>query len=195
MNLTNRTKKILAKEFLFALGTVILFYSVIAICIILEKRNSEEISEIRSRLDTVTTYNALPYRLSLFKYIHDELPTQYTVAKELGLRKDFLEQIKYAPYAEDVRNIVQWESSKNINTSNIEELLEEDIIADLSGNYLNNILIPLEDKLSETNHSFFNSFYTSNKKDIILYVLVFVMFGLRYIFYATKWSLCQLKNT
>ena len=194
MTLSEKTKKILAKEFLFALGTVILFYGIIGIYTILENRNSAKVSEVRAELDTVTAYDALPYRLKLYKYIRDELPLQYTVAKELGPREDFLERIKKKAYANSVLFIVNWEKSEDIPLLNFDKLLAEDVNADLSGKYLNNVIIPLEDELYKVKSSFFNANYASNSKDRILYSLLFILFGLRYIFHATKWSLRQLRQ-
>lgn len=66
-------KKILAREFLFLLGTAILFFIILFFWIMLNDLNKDREYELENRIEELTEYEKLPYRLRVFYYINKDI--------------------------------------------------------------------------------------------------------------------------
>ena len=66
-------KKIIAREFLFLLGTTILFFVILFIWIMLNEANNDKEYELNQKIEKLTEYEKLPFRLTVFYYINNDI--------------------------------------------------------------------------------------------------------------------------
>lgn len=191
--MNKKTKRIVAREFLYVLGTVILWIVMMFVDNYFENKNSEKIQVVEGKLESITTYDALPFRLRVYHFLNKEKDT-YTFVRELGSRENFLEQVKNVYKAEKVFNFLKGWGGIPVDEYKFYQNIKKDIEDQASETYLEEKIIPLEQQKYNLEQSFFNS-NTEDRQFGILWILIFMLFGLRYLIYATTWSVIQLRTS
>ena len=186
--MNKKTKKIIAKEFLFLLGTTILFFVVLFIWVMLHESNYDKKNELKDKISELTIYEKLPYRLRVFYYINNDIIKNSW--DKMSDSEKFIFYLKDKKQASETYEYIKEKGNISITKDEFLEKISKD---SKSENYLTKIQ-PLERKLEETKDSFFN---ISIGDDEILGLGVFlfsIFFLLRYLIYGTKWSIKQLKE-
>ena len=185
-------KKIIAREFLFLLGTVLLFLiiSFIWIKLIESNQNTERRLEIEIKYMTEREFKELPYQLR----ISLAMEQSFVLTREnIKYIRDFISSLKKHP--EKVSNTYTYikENYGNTGFTLTEEEFEEKLKNDKeSENYLNQFH-KLETDLEKTKDSIFNNSINSILTRLVLTLLT-IFFLLRYLIYVTMWSVKQLRK-
>lgn len=197
------TKKIIAREFLYLLGTITVFFIVTLICSWLSERNFQEQNELKTEIQKLTEYQKLPYRLRTFYYINNGINKD--PSEKWKKREKFISDMKVKRLALDIYDFMKPKFDPNklyevISEKNATEKIDSSkrnfltqIAKDKeSESYLQKIILK-EKELEKVKNSVLNKMGT--KEAIILgVILLSIFFLLRYLIYATKWSIRQLKE-
>lgn len=186
--MNKKTKKIIAKEFLFLLGTTILFFIILFIWIILNDSNRDKEYKLKDKIEKLTESEKLPYRLRVFYYINNDI-TENSWNKMKDSEK-FISDLKDT---ENASKIYDYIKEKGNISSTKDEFLDKISKDNESENYFTKIL-PLETELKKTEDSFFNSSIRDEEIFVLGIFLFSIFFLLRYLIYGTKWSIKQLKE-
>lgn len=189
--MNKQTKKIIAREFLWALASSVLFLIIFYLCDSLHSRNIRQIEKIEEEKFKIEQFE--PY-------------------------KSLIDLVNYTSSTEDIDSYIE----ENAILSKFDKQVLLDYVATInSGKYGNNRTV--NSKFPEfgfDKNGFHKNFtrkdletYRNYKKEIekiqasffyrnslnnnifsLLLVILFFTFGIRYLFYATKWSIKQLKE-
>jgi hypothetical protein len=182
------TKKIIAREFLYLLGTTIVFFIVVFIWIRLSERNYQEQNKLESEIEKLTEYENLPYRLKVFYYLNNEIIE--STSEKIENKEKFISDLKSKKEASEIYKFLK--EKQHIKISETEYLTK--ISKDTeSEKYLKDIL-PLEKELEKAKNSFFNGNVYTDDMGVFGLILFSIFFLLRYLVYGTKWSIKQLKE-
>jgi hypothetical protein len=185
-----KTKKIIAKEFLFLLGATILFFVVLFIWTMLHESNYNKTYVLKEKIEELTEYEKLPYRLKLLYYIKNEVTDDYGIKYNLEDSEKFISELKDKEQASEIYDYLE----RIGNVSNTKEKYLEKISKDTESEKHLTELLTIEKELEKTKDSFFNR-YVGNNEILELGFMIFSMFFLfRYLIYGTKWSIKQLKE-
>ncbi len=186
------TKKIIAREFLFLLGTIILFFVVIFIWASLNDSINDKEYELKQEIKSLTEYKKLPYRLRVFYYINNNI-IEYSWDKMKDSEK-FISDLKENEYASEIYDYIKKKRNIEIDKEQYLKLISKDTVSEQYLTKLLPKLLPLEKKLDKIKDSFFNH-SVGGDEALGLGILIFsIFFLLRYLIYATKWSIRQLKK-
>ena len=185
--MNKRTKKIIAREFLILLGTSLLYLIILFSWVMLNNSNYDKKYQLEQRIEKLTEYEKLPYRLRVFYYINNEiLKMSWEKMKD---SKKFILDIKDEVEASKTYNYIKNNSDITIDKKEFISRISKD---NQSEKYLEKI-IPLEKELKKRNSSFFSNSITDKKVIGLGIILWTVFFLFRYLFYITKWSIKQLR--
>jgi len=113
-------KKIFAREFLFLLGTIILFLVVFFAWVMLHNSNDAKESELKQKIENLSEHGKLPYRLRVFANINERI-----IKSSLGKMKDrakFISDLKDYEFASKTYDYIKENDDVNISK---EEFLTE----------------------------------------------------------------------
>lgn len=182
------TKKIIAREFLFLLGTTILFFVVLFIWTSLNDSNNDKEYEVKQEIESLTEYEKLPYRLRVFYYINNDI-IEYSWDKMKDSEK-FISDLNDKENASKIYDYIKEKGNIGINKEQYLKRISGDTESE---KYLTKVL-PLEKRLDKIKSSFFNN-SVGDDEALGLGLWIFsVFFLLRYLIYTTKWSIKQLKK-
>ena len=153
----------------------------------LNNSNYDKKYQLEQRIEKLTEYEKLPYRLRVFYYINNEiLKMSWEKMKD---SKKFILDIKDEVEASKTYNYIKNNSDITIDKKEFISRISKD---NQSEKYLEKI-IPLEKELKKRNSSFFSNSITDKKVIGLGIILWTVFFLFRYLFYITKWSIKQLR--
>lgn len=178
-------KKVLSREFLYLLISSILFFSILYSWHWLYDINYEKQNNIENEIEKLTILDSLPDRLKLFYFLKEDFKDKHS--KEFDSAETFLIKIKDNDY------LTFWYNSlieENLYKKSISDFFVRFKKQDNSEQHLSKIR-ELEVKLNKYEESFFNDY---PKEDELLAFFIIVPFILRYLFYAVKWSINELRN-
>ncbi|MET4082847.1 hypothetical protein ABIB40_002811 [Pedobacter sp. UYP30] len=183
-----KTKKIFAREFLFLLGTVILYFIITFLLMFIIKSKREKLLKIQDEISSISKNEKLPFRLKVYDYLNSELDTNSK--NKFYESANFISNLKSDEVMADEMYVYLFNNKKTTLTlSEFKAAIKKDVDSE---RYLKEITV-LEKKVENNKDSFF---YTSISKDKIISIgiaLFSIFFLLRYLIYGTKWSLKQLK--
>jgi uncharacterized protein YpmS len=201
------TKKIIAREFLFLLASLILFFVLFLIWGALNKSSENKvktatakIEEIRNKMPSNKTVLAESFRIEL-----DTLVSRMTKAQEsqesIQSVVDYFKELYGIPeYALNSKfeKIVSENRQKGVSDKELEKFVEnyrEDFIANRT-KYDSDFaqLSNSKEDIENAENSFFHHSIQLNDWIKLIGIILSISFGLRYIFYGTKWSLKQLRE-
>ncbi|SEA56142.1 hypothetical protein SAMN05443667_105252 [Flavobacterium gillisiae] len=180
------TKKIIAREFLFLLGTTVLYLLLILPWIFITESNQEKTYKIQRELESMTEIEKLPFRLKVIVKIADDssVSTLLNYAELVPLLKS--EEVT----AESVYLELLKDKKITLTNPEFKREIEKDVDSE---KYLEKIII-LEKDVEARNKLFFNQ-SVDDEEAIALGIFIFsVLFPLRYLIYITKWSIKQIKE-
>ncbi|WP_282035495.1 hypothetical protein [Saccharicrinis aurantiacus] len=181
--MNKKTKKIIAREFLFILGTAILFLLVVFASYL----NTEKQTKLETEIKNLTQSEKLPYRLYIYYYINDNILKG--TGKKISNPERFIsilnkDSLRSSLIYDDIKS----KGSIDISKENFLKRISDD---NESEKYYLSVLHPLENKLSRIKNSFLNEV-----DNIIVYgySLLLIFFAIRYLIYMLFWSIKQLKE-
>lgn len=191
--MNTKIKKIIAREFLWTLSSTIIFILTLLIWNKLHSKNLEEVQELESKIDKIVKFEPNSSLVKLYEkvisngtdnldgYIKDD-----SVLSKFD-KKVILEYLA-TKYANKYKDIVELNSKfpefgfdKNGFHRNFTKKQYEEYKIHL-------------DKLENAKSSSFNPSISNSQVELLILSFLFFFFGIRYLFYATKWSIKQLKN-
>lgn len=185
-------KKIIAREFLFALSTVILFFVLLITFNSISDNHMDDYYSVENEIEELqeAPYNEMPYRLRIYYYFKNEFGA-YDLVKEIEGPNTFLEQLEDDTYALTCFQLLEKHYPSEMNFKKYKENISKDKAELASDKYV--ALINLkEEELSEFRSSFF---YSNNiEEEGIFFFLIALLFGFRYLIYATTWSIRQVRT-
>ncbi|WP_439132514.1 hypothetical protein [Polaribacter sp.] len=200
MKINGKIKKVIAKEFLFLLGSIILSVLIFLIWSLLININQNKENDLIQKVDKLNKYKNLPYKLKMFHFLKNGVPNIYNEKHKLEEREQFIYKIKKREKSNQIYDFIKENGFLEIIKKDFydKNLKEEDfynkIIKDTkSEKYLNEIKVS-EKELEKTKKSLFNKNIYNEEILGICLVVFSVFFILRYLIYGTKWSIKQLKT-
>jgi hypothetical protein len=172
------SRKIIAREFLFLLGTTVLFFVILFVWISLNESNYDKRNEIETEIEKFKK-NSQSENEELLKLVYDKLTTKATYDEFVFDFKESLElqKLSYSKLETDV----------DFETF-LKDALGEDEI-EKATEFMN-----LEKKLQQTESSIFNDSVDIDESIGLGMTLFSIFFIFRYLIYGTKWSITQLKE-
>ena len=185
----NKTiKKIFAREFLVLLCTVVVFIITTIVLLFISDSNDEKEWALKEQIHELTAPKEPPYRLNLYYYINEELIGPYGEGK-IEDRESFISALHSDK--EYTSHLYDWMLQKGYrgNTTKAEYL--ERIIEDTDSEKYLEQLMKVEYELKDTEKSLD---FGDDQDVVALMVSLFSFtFLLRYLYYATRWSVKELK--
>ncbi|UII27641.1 hypothetical protein LVD15_04235 [Fulvivirga maritima] len=178
------SKKIIAREFLFIIGTCVVYIMLIVSWDILYRSNYRDREEINKQIDELIDFESLPYRLKVYYFIKENFSVDMPGRIEfIGDLKDQTLALKTYEYLKD---------NNKVNSSE-DQFLEKIHNDKESERYLVNIQT-LENQLKQNRENLFFKGVTEDMMILIAIYLIGIVFIFRYLIYATRWSIKQLKE-
>lgn len=201
------TKKIIAREFLFLLTSIVLFFTLLLLWVFLEKTTDTKIITITEKIEQTT--NKLPSnKIVLIESFRSELDTIVQKMTEDHESEENIQSV--VNYFKDKYGIPEYALSakfeKMISETQKKETDYKELMKiiknyreDFNRNrekYDSNLaqLSKLKKELEAKKNSFFYKEIENNDLINLGVIIISFLFGFRYFFYATKWSLKQLKE-
>lgn len=173
-----KVKKRFAREFLFIVALIALYFSCLLIWSLLIKANRESVSELNGKIESASMkYSRKLYDMFPDGYFKDEIELNDYVALN-GIKEftPYLIEQGFFERDKDVLDFYYFNYKK-----------------DSSNDYLN-VILPIEKELSETKSSFFHDRMTTYNMFTLLGICFFLLFILRYMVYGVIWSLNQYQK-
>ncbi len=181
-------KKIIAREFLFLLGTLILFFIINISWWIFYNKNTSQQQQLRTEISNIKQNEEVPYRLEIFNYLQNNLKSEPW--NKFDQQSEFLSKSKDSIFASELyENINKAKTIKFAKTKFVLGLINDTI----SEQYLNR-KHSLENELRMVRSSFFSKCITNVHLYRLALILLSISFLLRYLVYAALWSINQLKQ-
>ncbi|WP_298512331.1 hypothetical protein [uncultured Kordia sp.] len=181
-------KKVIAREFLFLLGSTILFFATFFIWLYLGKINRDKQEKIQIEINQLKEYENMPYRLKVLLFVKENIDYENRKISSIefisSLKKDSL-------FAYNIFSLLK--KHDNEITISKQDFFRKIVKDNKSENYLKKISLQ-ENKLRHVQNSFFNNGISNREIEELIIIFVIIFFGIRYLFYATKWSLKQFKS-
>ncbi|MDD7913823.1 hypothetical protein [Polaribacter ponticola] len=189
MKINEKIKKVIAKEFLFLLGSVILSILILSIWSLFININQNKENELHRKVLKLKKYENSPYRLKIYYYLKNELYDDYNFKYKLEKDVIFLSKIKNNEKSNHVYDFIKENGIMKITKEDFYSRILKD---NESENHLSETVL-FQKKLYDTRNSFFNK-SIDNEEILGICLTVFsIFFILRYLIYGTKWSIKQLK--
>lgn len=179
-------KKILAREFLFLLGSIILFLIIVGIWSWRYEVNSDNYWESKKELNEMIESDNVSYRVKVFHYLNQDFPE---LRNELKNINEFVERISQDDVSELYYNKIY---DKGLITKDINHFRTK-LKSDKKFKTQSKKYEKLKAKIDNRSSSIFSSMDDDEVFGLGVIILILV-FGLRYLIYATKWSIEQLKE-
>lgn len=154
----------------------------------LNEASNDKEYELNQKIEKLTEYEKLPYRLRVFYYINNDIIKNSWDKMEDS--EKFISDLKDKEEASDIYDYIKENGNIGIDKEQFIERISKD---NESEQYLTQIL-PLEEELKKTKNSFFNDWVDDDEVLGLGLILFSLFFLLRYLIYATKWSVKQLKQ-
>lgn len=185
-------KKIIAREFLYTLTSIILI-GIIAIVVVLYQNS---IDNVRNEISDMELKDTINYRLNIYnvtKRIKDNDTNNKYINEissfiKLDSRKEFIKSLKSEKISSKYFDITNETFEIGINKNQFLKRIIKD--NNFSEKKLKKLEL-LETKLIEKNKSIFSN------DDFIVGATIFIFllfFPIRYLIYATSWSIKQIKS-
>lgn len=226
-------KKNIAREFLFLLGSTIIFFVILFLWMFLESRNDKKIDELQNEIASIErTFQNNNVDLNEIFDFKENSEKLYRVITEKGLYtksfEEFNEQFsskekqiklynavyerelytksqneflnKYFAYPEnniepELKKLLYKAKDKGASDSQLNEIIYRYSAKNKDSNNENiEKLKVLNVELNNRKKSFFNSSIHEDDVVGLGIIILSIVFGLRYLIYATKWSLTQIKK-
>lgn len=226
-------KKNIAREFLFLLGSIIIFFVILFLWMFLKSRNHKKIDELQNEIASIErTFQDTNVNLTEIFDFKENSEKLYRVITEKGLYtksfEEFNEQFsskekqiklynavyerglysksqneflnKYFAYPEnniepELKKLLFEAKDKGAFDSQLNEIIYRYSAKNNDSNKENiEKLKVLNVELKNRKKSFFNSSIYDDDVVGLGIIILSIVFGLRYLIYATKWSLIQLKK-
>lgn len=194
--MTMKIKRIIAREFLFVLGSTILFLILSFTYASIESNYDNRYNKIEEGLKEITErpYDELPYRLRIYHFLINEMG-EFEKVQKIENEERFIYALRNEDEAMSFFKLMEMQDRLNVDLDRYKNNISIDIENSESEGYLS-LRNSKEEELAGIKSSFFYSGpYTSvnDNIELILVFLIFFLFGLRYLFYATTWSVKQLR--
>ena len=177
-------KKIIAREFLILIGSIIIFFFLFFVWIWLVDRNQEKEFKFESELSELTEFKKNPYRLRVYYFFKKEMD------KNLDNPYEFITELKDSSVIVEKYNYMKKENKIDIPFSDFRDNI---LIDNQSEKYLTKTQ-NIEEVIRETRQSFFNNSIYDDELLGLGFGLFSIFFLLRYLIYSIKWSFKQLKE-
>ncbi|MDC0177601.1 hypothetical protein OAJ14_05580 [Polaribacter sp.] len=177
-------KKILAREFLYLLGSIILFLIIYGIWSWKYSAIKDKYGDTENILTEMIETDDVSYRVKVFHYLNQDYPEFKEKYKNINdfvfsISKDEVSEFWYNKL--DERGLVQFDI--NYFRSKIKD---DTTFSEQSKKY---------QKLKARYDNSHNSIFSDYPKDLYIGYIIFILFfGLRYLIYSIKWSLNQLQK-
>jgi hypothetical protein len=187
-----KTKKIIAREFLILLGTAILFFIIVGGWSFLEYRNGEKEKKYENQITQIIekTKNE-PLKLEVFHYFNTEV---YGSGKIDNLN-EFINADLSNEYTNGMYDLIENDTYHSLKKPT-EDLNKEEFYNKLKNDNNSKLILkevePIYNRLVETQKSILHKNFIDT--EAIISILFFVFFITRYLIYTIKWSLIQLKK-
>ena len=198
-------KKIIAREFLYLFGTVILTIIISIVSIKISDLNFHKRSELKEKINNLTKREKLPYRLKIYYFLEREgiINTEDKYLK----RENFIATLKNEVKAGEIfdeyvfpnvdkHNYYEQNSDKS-EKDLVEKAKRKFLLENANDNDSENYLLKIkieEDNLRHVKNSIFNSTDFLETARVCSIIIFSVFFLSRYIIYALKWSLKQMNE-
>ena len=177
-------KKILAREFLYLLGAIILFLIIYGIWSWKYSAIIDKYGDTENILTEMAQSDDVSYRVKVFHYLNQDFPEFKEKFKNINdfvfsISKDEVSEFWYNKV--DERGLIQFD----INSFR-SKIKKDTTFSEQSKEY---------QKLKTRYDNSHNSIFSEQPKELgIGYIILFLFFGLRYLIYSIKWSLSQLQE-
>lgn len=185
------TKKIIAREFLWTLGSTIVFFILFLLWDIQHNKNLKQIEKHELEIEKIKQFEPYKSLTDLVNYASsaDEIDSYVKGHKILSK----FEKQSLLDYIATI-NSGKYENDRIVNSKFPEFGFDKN---GLHKNFTEKDLEAYRSHKREIEKIQASFFHSSIYKDDIfglIFIIMFFTFGIRYIFYATKWSVKQLKN-
>lgn len=189
--MTTKTKKIIAREFLILLFGTILYFVILFAWTMLHERNSDRQWEIKSELKEIGNSEQIPYRLKTFFYINNELLNEYNQMEDAS---SFISDYQDPDFATEIYDWIRKKGQISITEESFIAKVNADKESEKYWNKIKPKVNELKSELKEKRNSVFDGYVDDDSVFGLAFFLFCIMFLLRYLIYATKWSIKQLKS-
>jgi hypothetical protein len=180
-----KVKKIIAREFLYSLSSLILFCGIFIMWNYINSNNNNSIESLNNEIELLKTEFNKPnneYLSGLFTYL--ESTDSLKISEEKWLNKIKNSDLEKRRIFENLGGEKKLKAKYEI--WNIRVFGEKE-----KNKKLENEIKILEEKNGKLNNSFFNEKIIA--LDLFIFFLL-ILFGFRYLIYATSWSIKKLKD-
>lgn len=189
-------QKVIAREFLFLLGSMFLFPIIFFSWSNLSDSNQDIERKLENKIKSMTEieFSEVPYTIRIFLAIDENQNNFHVKLKTNEFRKDIMEfvsEINKNPEKLNETYSYIYDNYHNTGFSHTKDSFIERIKNDKKSEEYIFQINKTEDELKEIRGSFFNN--SINIKWIVLAIFL-ILFILRYIIHMTKWSVSQLKS-
>jgi hypothetical protein len=201
------TKKIIAREFLFLLSSIVLFFIVILIWNSLNNSSNKEVETISTEIENIKRIIpsneivlAESFRIELDTIVlrmTNAMESEKSIQSVVDLYKEMYGIPEYA-FNSKIENIILEKKQEGDTDKELKKIIENykkefDLKrTDQGKNYEQ--LTKLKKELKNIKSSFFQNSIESAYIINLIAIILSILFGLRYIYYGTKWSVKQLKE-
>lgn len=180
-----KIKKIIAREFLYLLFTSILFFVFFFLMLWRSEVLNNKIRVVDEEITSLTDPEILPSRLKLFYYLEN-----YRFKRHENDPVKFIQDMENKDLVFSIYGQITNENKIIYSRDQFYNKLKKDTI---SGSYINKIT-PLEHRKRELMTSMFYGYGSSSDVELAIVVFVCFFYLLRYLIYATIWSIKQLRE-
>lgn len=187
------TKKVIAREFLWLLSSAVIFFIILFLWLYLHDRNIKKVEKIDLELSSISNFE--PHS-SLVEF-ENKFSNKDIKDLDLYISSDSVLSKYNKKALLDYVAIVNSRKYKNYREINSKFKIFGFDDEGFHDNFKKHDFVLMKQKkyeLDKIKKSFFNN--NINEEDIfgLLIIILTISFGLRYVFYATKWSIKQLKE-
>ncbi|MFN2424710.1 MAG: hypothetical protein ABR572_13150 [Cryomorphaceae bacterium] len=184
----NTAKKVIAREFLVLLGSIIFFVLVVVFWNLMIEINRQKTNDVAQEMRELTKYEEMPYRLKTLYYMNKNFPiNSYKIRRN---KENYIHKLKNKNFSSAVFYTLYQANSISVSVEEFQYKCLEDQESEW---HLKNLRY-----FEKKSESLKNSLFAQNLKDETIFITALIIislsFLLRYIVYATIWSINQLKR-
>jgi hypothetical protein len=203
-------KKIVAREFLILLSSVVIYFILIVAHYLHNEMLNDQYYELKKEYEMIVDNSdkQLPIKLLAWyviinegkRHSYSENRKDFYYAYEYQYiqgvnthRREFIENIDEYDYQESIyKELKKLNVTGNVSLEEFQSLIDKDFTSPKILEQLESI----EDKVSQIHYNYFNEKNLSSEElsEIIITTLAIFVFIIRYLFYAIRWSIRQLKT-
>ncbi|MFC1784851.1 hypothetical protein ACFL0J_04395 [Candidatus Neomarinimicrobiota bacterium] len=183
----SNVKKTIAREFLILFGTTILFFILLSGWYGLYTLNNSKETKLTLQIDNLTLGKDSPYKLRIYYGLNNYHGTSFDRDKLVLFLEEINARTVSDKYYDELKSRYD---NFTVSKSKFRENILNDTRSDLE---LPNIL-SIEEKLKKIQISFFNDRIYGDGVVALGLILITLFFLFRYLYYATKWSIKQLRD-